>query len=274
MAMGGVFTIVGSQAYSILTAPLGKLPEEKTLEACAKQIEAVDAPNRRPFCRSYTIGEAWKDLSHLVRSLLEEVRGEEGVLAYRADGSGGLRYMLDEGTEVSVLTALGIHGGVNSVYVLHYGRVRLAKWGKIPHSPLRVLGWVGYRSPLLEELQVVRGRLLEKYPALKGALSEGRDRPHPPLFVEVIERGQVGFALEADGWVTYALVGERALFALDPPLEENAVLGEDAESLTELLRRRSALGDLPSSAVLALLWGEGDLKAVERVWALTRLAAW
>jgi hypothetical protein len=271
--MGGVFTIVGSQAYSILTAPLGKLPEEKTLEACGKEIEAVDAPNRRPFCRSYSIGEGWKDLSHLVRSVLEEVRGEEGVLAYRADGSGGLRYMLDEGTEVSVLTALGIHG-VNSAYVLHYGRVRLAKWGKIPYSPFRVLEWVGYRSPLLEELQVVRGRLLEKYPALKGALSESRDRPHPPLFVEVIERGQVGFALEADGWVTYAVVGERALFALDPPLEESVVLEEDAEGLTKLLRRRSALGDLPSSAVLALLWGEGDLKAVERVWGLARLAAW
>jgi len=262
-----------SEAYWILTAPLGELPEEKTLEECAESIRAVDGPNRDHFCLSWTFGEDHRDFLGLVRRLLEKVRGEEGVLAYRVDGGGTLRYTLGEGTEVSVLTALGIHG-MNSAYVLYYGRVRLGKWGKIPYSPLRALRRVGHRPPVFEELQVVRDRLLEKYPALKGGSSESGHRPHPPLFVEVVERGQVGFALEADGWATHALVGEKALFALDPPLDESAVLGEDAESLTRLLRGRSPLGDLPPSAVLALLRGEGDLKAAERVWALTRLAAW
>jgi hypothetical protein len=273
VAMLGFSAGVGSEAYWILTAPFGELPEERTLEEQAEKVRAMDASDRDRFRLSWAFGEDRKGFLGLVRRLLEDVRGEEGVLACRVDGSGTLRYTLGEGTEVSVLTALGIHGMI-SVYVLHYGRVRLGKWGKIPHSPLRVLKRVGHRPPVFEELQVVRDKLLEKYPALKGALSESRDRPHPPLFVEVVERGQVGFALEADGWVTYVVVGERAFFALDPPLEENPVLGEDAESLTELLRRRSPLGDLPSSAVLALLWGEGDLETVERVWALTRLAAW
>jgi hypothetical protein len=267
------FTRVGNEAYWILTAPLGKLPEERILEEHAEKIRGMDCLHRDLFSLSRTFGETQKDFSRLVRSLLEDAQGEEGVLAYRVAGGGMLRHTLGEGEEASVLTALGVHG-VNSVYVLHYGRVRLGRGGKIPHSPFRVLGRGGHRPPVFEELQVVRDKILEKYPALKGALSEGRDRPHPPLFVEVIERGQVGFALEADGWVSYVVVGERALFALDPPLDESVVLEEDAESLTKLLRRRSALGDLPSSAVLALLWGEGDLKAVERVWALTRLAAW
>jgi hypothetical protein len=132
---------------------------------------------------------------------------------------------------------------------------------------------VGHRPPVSEELQVVRDRLLEKYPALKGALSESIDRPHPPFFVEVLRRGQMDFAVEVGGWVTHVVVGERALFALDPPLDEGTVF-ESGEDLAKTLRRRSSLGDLPPSAVLALLRGEGDLKAVERVWGLTRLAAW
>ncbi len=267
------FTGTGNEAYWILTAPLGKLPEERTLEEHAEKIRAMDSSHCDLLSLSRTFGKTQKDFSRLVRSLLEDVQGEEGVLAYWVDGAGMHRYTLGEGREDSVLTAVGVHGTI-SVYVLHYGRVRLGRGGKIPYSPFRVLGRVAHRPPVFEELQVVRDRLLEKYPALKGALLESRDRSHPPLFVEVIERRQVGFAVEADGWVTYVLVGERALFALDPPLDERVVLEEDEESLTKLLRRRSPLGDLPSSAVLALLRGEGNVKAVERVWGMARLAAW
>jgi hypothetical protein len=262
-----------SEAYWILTAPLGKLLEEKTLEECAESIRAVDALNRDRFRLSWAFGKDQKDFLGLVRRLLEDVRGEEGVLAYRVDGGGTLRYTLGEGTEVSVLTALGIHG-VASVYVLHYGRVRLGKWGKIPHSPLRALKRVGHRPPVFEELQVVRNKILEKYPALKGALSESADRPHPPFFVEVFRRGRVDFAVEVGGWVTHMVVGDKVVFALDPPLDEGTVLDSDGEELTKALRRRTPLGDLSSRAVLALLRGEGDLKMVERVWGLTRLAAW
>jgi hypothetical protein len=265
--------MAGCEGFWVLTAPLGRLPEERSLEEHVERIGAMDARNRDPFHSSHTIGEAWKDLSHLVKKLLEAVRGEEGVLAYRVDGGGMSRHVLGEGTEVSVLTGLGIHG-TNSVYVLHYGRVRLGRGGKIPHSPFWLLGRVGHRPPVVEELEVVRGRFLERYPALKRALSEGARHPHPLFFVDVVRRGQVDFAVEAGGWVTHVVLGDKAAFALTPPLDDGFVLESDPESLAEALRRRTPLGDLPLEAVLALLRGEGDLKAVERVWGLARLAAW
>jgi len=77
-----------SEGYWILTAPLGELPEEKTPEECAESVRAVDALNRDHFCLSWSFGEDRKDFFGLVRRLLEDVRGEEGVLAYRATGAG------------------------------------------------------------------------------------------------------------------------------------------------------------------------------------------
>ena len=260
------------EAHWVLTAPLGKLPREESLKECAEKIRTVDAHYRDCFRSSHTIGELQEDLFHLVKRLLEAARGEEGVLAHRADGGGTLRYVLNEGTEVSVLTALGIHG-LRSAYVLHFERVRLGRWGRIPHSPLRTLGRVGHAPPVLEELEVVQDRLLKKYPALREALSEMTDHPRPTFLVEVWRRGQVGFAMAAGGWATHVLVGERAFFALNPPLDEG-VVDDDRESLARALRRNTPLGELPSSAVLALLQGEGDLEAAERVWVLARLATW
>jgi hypothetical protein len=257
------------EAYWVLTAPLGELPEEGALVKQAKNLKEEDDLYQDALRSSHTIQEAHGDLAHVLEQLLETVRAREGILSYRVDGAGTARYALREGDRVSVLTALGIHG-TRSLYVLHYARVGLARGGTIPYS----LRWVRTRvarNPVVgEQLEAIHRKLLAEHPALRGVSLEGLSLP--PLFVEVERRGQVAFAVTARGDVTHVVVGGRAVFALDSPYAEDLFLESSEERLVRVLRERTALGSLPPRGVSLLLRGKGDLEAVERLWAMTRLA--
>jgi len=257
------------EAYWVLAAPLGELPKGEALARQARSLKEEDGLYQDAFRSSHTIEEAHGDLAHVLEGLLEAVRAKEGTLAYRVDGAGRARYAFREGERVSVLTALGIHG-TRSVYVLHYGRVDLAWGGKIPYTPRWVRTRVA-RDPVVgEQLEAIHRRLLAEHPALRGVSLERLSLP--PLFVEVERWGQVAFAVTAEGEVTHAVVGERAVFALERPYAEDLFLESSEENLVRVLRERTALGSLPPKAVSLLLRGEGDLERVERLWAMTRLA--
>jgi hypothetical protein len=257
------------EAYWVLTAPLGELPEGEALARQVRDLKEEDNLYQDTFRSSNTVQEAHGDLAWVVRQLLEAVRAREGILAYRVDGAGTARYALGEGERVSVLTALGIHG-TRSLYVLHYGRVGLARGGRIPYSPRWVRTRVARNPVVGEELEAIHRRLLAEHPALRGVSLERLSLP--PLFVEVERRGQVIFAVTAEGEITHAVVGGRAVFALEGPYAEEALLESSEENLVRVLRERTALGSLPPRAVLLLLRGRGDLEAVERLWAMSRLA--
>lgn len=257
------------EAYWVLTAPLGELPEGEALMRQAKSLKEEDGLYRDVFRSSHTIREAHGDLARVLGQLLEAVRAREGILGYRVDGAGTARHVLREGERVSVLTALGIHG-TRSLYVLHYARVGLARGGRIPYSPRWVRTRVTRNPVVGEQLEAIHRRLLAEHPALREISLEGLS--FPPLFVEVERRGQVVFPVTARGEVTHAVVGGRAVFALEGPYAEEALLESSEENLVRVLRERTALGSLPPRAVLLLLRGKGDLEAVERLWAMTRLA--
>jgi hypothetical protein len=257
------------EAYWVLTAPLGELPEEGALVKQAKSLEEEDGLYRDVFQSSHTIREAHGDLARVLVELLEAVRAREGILAYRVDGAGTARYAFREGERISVLTALGIHG-TRSLYVLHYARVGLARGGKIPYTPRWVRTRVARNPVVGRELEAIHRRLLAEHPALRGVSLEGLSLP--PLFVGVERRGQLTFAVAAEGYVTHAVVGEQAVFALDRPYAEDLFLESTEENLVRVLRERTALGSLPPRAVSLLFRGKGDLEAVERLWAMTRLA--
>ncbi len=257
------------EAYWVLTAPLGELPEGGALVKQAKSLEEEDGLYRDVFHSSRTIREAHGDLARVLVELLKAVRAREGILAHRVDGAGTARYALREGERVSVLTALGIHGR-HSLYVLHYGRVGLGRGGRIPYGPRWVRTRVARNPVVGEQLEAVHRRLLAEHPALRGVSLERLS--FPPLFVEVERRGQVAFAVTAEGEVTHAVVGGRAVFALERPYAEEALLESGEENLVRVLRERTALASLSPRAVSLLLRGKGDLEAVERLWAMTRLA--
>jgi hypothetical protein len=257
------------EAYWVLTAPLGELPEEGALVKQAKNLKEEDGLYQDHLASLHTIQEVHGDLAHVLEQLLEAVRAREGILSYRVDGAGTARYALREGERVSVLTALGIHG-TRSLYVLHYARVGLARGGRIPYGPRWVRTRVARNPVVGEQLEAIHRKLLTEHPALRGVSLERLSLP--PLFVEVERRGQVAFAVAASGEVTHAVVGGRAVFALERPYAEEALLESSEENLVRVLRERTALGSLPPRAVSLLLRGKGDLEAVERLWAMSRLA--
>jgi hypothetical protein len=258
------------EAYWVLTAPLGELPEREALVRQVRDLEEEDGLYRDTFHSSRTIREAHGDLAWVLGQLLEAVRARDGILGYRVDGAGTARYALREGERVSVLTALGIHGE-RSLYVLHYARVGLERGGKIPYTPRWVRTRVARNPVVGEQLEAIHRKLLAEHPALRGVSLERLSLP--PLFVEVERRGQVAFAVAASGEVTHAVVGGRAVFALDRPYAEDLFLESAEENLVRVLRGRTALGSLPPTAVSLLLRGKGDLEAAERLWAMARLAA-
>jgi hypothetical protein len=257
------------EAYWVLTAPLGELPEGEALARQVRDLKEEDNLYQDAFRSSNTVQEAHGDLAWVVGQLLEAVRAREGILAYRVDGAGAARYALREGERVSVLTALGIHG-THSLYVLHYARIGLARGGRIPYGPRWVRTRVARNPVVGEQLEAIHRKLLTEHPALRGVSLERLSLP--PLFVEVERRGQVAFAVAASGQVTHVVAGERAVFALERPYAEDLFLESSEENLVRVLRERTALRSLPPRAVLLLLRGKGDLEAVERLWAMSRLA--
>jgi len=244
-----------------LSAPLGELPDEEAIRLAAELVSEAD---RR--YRTYTLGPSAHDF---VRELLEEVRGREGIRVSRSACPKGLVNPLSWST-ISVLTAVGVHGE-KSAYALHYARARADESGRPPFSPWWARARVADLPQIRAQLKVLEERLLERYPALKGISSRGLSSF--PVFVEVVERGEVVFAVSAKGRATHVLVGKEAVFPLRRPCDGKHLLQATDEDLVRVLRKGTALGALPPRAVLGLLRGNGDREAVGRVLALARLGA-
>jgi hypothetical protein len=124
-------------------------------------------------------------------------------------------------------------------------------------------------SEIEAQLKVLQERLFERYPALRSVSSRGAGAS--PVFVEVVERGEVAFAVSAKGRATHVLVGKEAVFPLRRPHNGERLLQVTDEALVKVLRKGTALGALPPKAVLGLLRGDGDRRALERALVMCRL---
>ncbi len=243
-----------------LSAPLGELPDREGIRLLA---ELASERDRR--YRTYTLD------SHILESakdLLEEVRGREGIRVSRSVYPKGLFSPLSWST-ISIVTAVGVHAGQKSVYALHYARAQADGSGRPPFGPFWVRAQVAHLSQIRAQLKVLEERLFERYPALRGISLQGLSSP--PVFVEVVERGEVAFAIPAKGYATHVLVGKEAVFPFRKPHDGERLLQAKDEALVRVLRKETALGVLPPRAVLGLLRGDGDREAVRRVSALARL---
>ena len=243
------------------SAPLGELPGDEVVKLLA---ELASERDRR--YRAYTLASP---SPNSVKNLLEEVRGREGIRVSRSFYPKGLFNPLSW-SPISVLTAVGVHGE-RSAYALHFARARADESGRPPFGPRRVLARVARLPQIQAQLKVLEERLLDRYPALRGISSQGPGAF--PLFVEVVERGEVAFAVSAKGRVTHVLVGKEAVFPLRRPQDGERLLQTADEALARLLRKETALGALPPKAVLGLIRGDGDQRAIERALALCRLGA-
>jgi hypothetical protein len=242
-----------------VSAPLGELPDEQAIKLLA---EAASERDRR--YRTYTLGS---QVFSFVKDLLEEVRGREGIHVSRSVYPRGLVSPLSWST-ISVLTAVGVHGR-ESAYALHYARARADESGRPPFGPFWVRTRVAHLRQIRAQLEVLQKGLFERYPALRGVSLRGLSAP--PVFVEVVERGEVAFAVSANGRATHVLVGKNAVFPLRRPHDGEGLLQATDEALVKVLRKSTALGALPPRTVLGLLRGGGDRRAVERVLAMARL---
>jgi hypothetical protein len=218
------------------SAPLGELPNEEVVKLLA---ELASERDRR--YRTYTLGS---QSPRFVRDLLEEVRGREGIRVSRSFYPKGLFNPLSWST-ISVLTAVGVHGQ-KSVYALHYARARTDGSGRPPFGPRQVLAQVAHLPQMRAQLKALQERLFERYPALRSVSSQGPGAL--PLFVEVVERGKVAFAVSAKGRATHVLVGKEAVFPLRRPQDGERLLQAADEALVRLLRKETALGALPPKA--------------------------
>lgn len=245
-----------------LAAPLGELPDEEAVRAFGERVLKLERGHRTRVL----LDPNQEALEGLLWSLLERVRGKEGVRSAQVSGKGTKGY---DFPVASVLVAAGIHAD-RSVFVLHYERTPTNWLGK----PLDLTRWIRrelHAFPEAErELEVLRRRLSGRYPGLEAALRGLKD---PPLLVEAVPRGQVVFLFNPAEEVTHALVG-RALFPIRhagepyPPKKTKEV---PEKVLARLLRKGTSLKALPPKAVLALLRGEGNVEEAERVWRLARL---
>ncbi len=245
-----------------LSAPLGELPKEDAIRLLA---EIASERDRR--YRTYTLGSHVLDCA---KDLLEEVRGREGIRVSRSVYPEGLFFPLSWST-ISIVTAVGVHAGQKSVYALHYARARADESGRPPFGPFWVRARVARLPQIRAQLKVLEERLFERYPALRGISLQGLSSP--PVFVEVVERGEVAFAIPAKGYATHVLVGKEAVFPIRRPYNGERLLEATDEALVRVLRKETALGVLPPRVVLGLLRGDGDREAVGRALAMARLGA-
>jgi hypothetical protein len=253
-----------------LVAPLGELPDWPTIKNVGSFVEKSERRYRKRTlsgdCVSYTL---------IVGDALEGVRGTEGVLSLQLDGGGvpaGFN-RVSGFVGSSVLVVAGAHGD-RSVYVVRYGRDRMwvnrgyTQGRKVPDYTRDLLAELHKNPEARKELEVLEGKLSERYPALKTALEklEGRDRP---FFVEAVGRGQLLFLVTQTGRITHALIGT-SLLPLRHFYEKDMGWGEEA--LAGLLHEEASLKPLPPEVIEALLQGKGDVAKAERRLALAHLA--
>ncbi len=255
-----------------VVAPLGRLPEEEALREFGEQVRKAEALHQAHLLLDP--GSDWESVRGLLWSVLEKVRGEEGLRAFQANGKGASGgYVKSNGPlEISVLAAMGVHAE-RSLYVFHYERVHTDWSGRVPD----LASWMRRRAHAFPEtrgeLEILERKLFRRYPGLEDAARALK--AHLP-FIGAVDRGLVTFLFDTTEEVTHALVG-KALFPIRyllGPYSSEDVRRMPEGTLVETLWNRTDLKALPPEAVLGLLRGEADgtvVREAERVWALARL---
>jgi hypothetical protein len=253
----------------IVVAPLGGVPDEEALREFGELMRKAEGLYRAHLLLDPA--SDWEAVRGLLWSVLEKVRGEDGLRVFQASGEGAARGYVrpNASQEVSVLAAMGVHAA-RSVYVFHYERVHTDWSGKVPDLTAWMRRRVHAFPEAKTELEALERKLFRRYPGLENTVRTLK--AHRP-FIGAVERGQATFLFGATEEVTHVLVG-KALFPiryrLTPYSPEDVRLIPE-ETLAETLWKRTDLKSLAPEAVLGLLRGEGDPQEAERVWALARL---
>jgi hypothetical protein len=252
-----------------LTAPLGEIPDEEALRAVAVDLEALE--------RSYRVrklpGAPLRDYVNLLKELLEEVRGTEGILRTQRDGGGlkrGMPKVYRSWRDIpcsSVLAVAGVHGAA-SAYLVHYERSKVTRQGKARNVVNDLWRKLRNHPATRKELEALEGKLFQRYPPLKEVASEVLGSP--PAFAGIVERGQVVFPITVWGYVAHALVGREALRTHLIDFEK--VCEAQEEELAKEIGEGAFPQALPLEAIRTLLRGEGSVEEAERLIALARLA--
>lgn len=250
-----------------LLAPLGELPERRALEEVGRSLE-----RRERFHQERTLPKrASQGYADLLQEVLEEVRGSEGVLAFQVDGGGTLgRRAAGEGGS-SVLVAAGVHAE-RSVYVVRYERSQLHESGTVFNFTWELRGELCENPEARKELEVLEGRVLRRFPALREVLGL-EERESPPTFmgfVGAVERGHLLFPVNVFGECRWVLVGT-VPFPLQTAYSDKGIKGLKDEALVHLLLHEPSLGPLSPEVLAALIRGKGGPKEAARILAMARL---
>ncbi len=255
-----------------LLAPLGGLPDRRSLEEVGRSLERRERLHRERTLRKRT-SQGYADL---LQEVLEKVRGTEGVLAFQVDG-GGTDWRTDwriaRQTRSSVLAAAGVHGD-RSVYVIRYERPCLELSGEVPDLTRGLRIGLPENPEARKELEVLEERLLRRYPELGEALKKLTAPRWPPVFVEAVERGCLLFLKGPSGGYSRVLVGTD-LFEITSwtPFTEETIEGGDDEALLKYLfdYERHLKLILSPEVLAALVRRRGGPKEAGRILAMARL---
>lgn len=276
----------------IMIAPLGGVPNEEALRKFGELLQKAEGRHQGHLLLDPD--SDWDTVRSFFWSVLEKVRGEDGLRAFQVNGKGATRgYVRLNGPlqasatatignhatgsvrlggplETSALAVVGVHAA-RSVYFFYYERLHTDWGGKVPDRTAWVRRRVHAYPEGKKELEILERKLFQRYPRLENAVRTLK--AHSP-FIGAVERGLATFLLDATEKVTHVLVG-KALFPiryrLGPYSPEDVRLIPEG-TLAETLWKRTDLGALAPEEVLALLRGEGDVREAERVWALARLS--
>jgi hypothetical protein len=252
-----------------LSAPLGGLPDRRTLEKMGESIE-----RRERFHRERILPKrASQSYADLLQAVLEKVRGTEGVLAFQVDGGGMLGKHAAQQSGSSVLVAAGAHA-TRSVYVVRYERAQLHESGMVFDLTWELRGELCENPVARKELEALEREVLRRFPALKEALGLGdmEDLPTFMGFVGAVERGCLLFPVNVFGECRWVLAGTIP-FPLQTPYSEKGLRGLRDEALLHLLRHEPSLGPLSHEVLAALVRGKGGPKEAARILAMARLRA-
>ncbi len=245
-------------------APLGELPDEKTLREAGEAIERQERKRNAPTLSR----EGGRDHTELLRGVLEKVRGTEGIFSFQVGEveEGMARIAARHLVFTSVLAAVGVHAE-RSVYVVYYGLMPVDSWGRPFDITWDLRRGLPENPEARKELEVLQRRLFDLHPTLEAALRKSRKQP---FFAGALRRGHLLFPIDLGGEISHVLVGT-LLLSLKTPWPVEDVEESEGELLARALRREPALNALPLETIRELLEGRGDVEETARVIAMDLL---
>ena len=252
-----------------LTAPLGELSDEGALREVAADLETLE----RPYLARKLPGNSLRDYVSLLKELLEEVRGTEGVLRAQRDGGGTkkdtpkpYRSRCDI-PRSSVLAVAGVHGEA-SAYLIHYERSEVTRQGKARNAVSDLWRELRKYPTTRKELEALEKKFFQRHPPLKEIAPEVLG--YPPAFAEIMVRGQVIFPITVWGYAVHVLVGREVLRT--HLIDAERVRKAQEEELAKEIEEGASPEALSLETIRLLLRGEGSVEEAERSIALARLA--